>query len=163
MDRVRMVEVVVGLFVAGGLAALFVLAMKVSNLSAFTDEGSYELSARFDNVGGLKVRSPVSVSGVRVGRVAGIDYDSNTFEAVVTMKIGPQYDKFPQDTSAQIFTAGLLGEQYVALEPGGAEEVLEDGDTINLTQSALVLEQIIGKFLFSRAAEGAQATGDAQP
>jgi phospholipid/cholesterol/gamma-HCH transport system substrate-binding protein len=95
--------------------------------------------------------------------VAGIDYDSNTFEAVVTMKIGPQYDKFPQDTSAQIFTAGLLGEQYVALEPGGAEEVLEDGDTISLTQSALVLEQIIGKFLFSRAAEGAQATGDAQP
>ena len=163
MDRVRVMEIVVGLFVAGGLGALFVLAMKVSNLSTFTEEGGYELIARFDNVGGLKVRSPVSVSGVRIGRVATIDYDSNTFEAVVTMKIGARYDKFPDDTSAQIFTAGLLGEQYVALEPGGSEEILKNGDTIQLTQSALVLEQIIGKFLFSRASEGAQSPGEAKP
>jgi len=163
MDRVRVLEIVVGLFVAAGLGALFVLAMRVSNLSTFTEEGGYELIARFDNVGGLKVRSPVSVSGVRIGRVAAIDYDSNTFEAVVTMTIGARYDKFPEDTSAQIFTAGLLGEQYVALEPGGSEEVLKNGDTIQLTQSALVLEQIIGKFLFSRAAEGAPSSGEANP
>lgn len=156
MDRARIIEITVGIFVAGGLAALFVLAMKVSNLSAFTDEGGYELIARFDNVGGLKVRSPVSVAGVRVGRVAGIDYDNMTFEAVVRMSIGKQYDQFPEDTSAQIYTAGLLGEQYVALEPGGAEVVLANGDTIGLTQSALVLEQIIGQFLFSKASEGAE-------
>lgn len=154
MDRARIIEVTVGIFVAGGLAALFVLAMKVSNLSTFTDEDGYELIARFDNVGGLKVRSPVSVAGVRVGRVAGIDYDNTTFEAVVTMRISKRYDQFPEDTSAQIYTAGLLGEQYVALEPGGAEGLLGNGDTIGLTQSALVLEQIIGQFLYSKASEG---------
>ena len=154
MERVKAVEIGVGLFVAAGLVALFMLAMKVSNLSMAVDEG-YELTARFENVGGLKVRSPVSVAGVRVGRVAAIDYDMETFEAVVRLNIAAQYDGFPTDTSARIFTAGLLGEQYVALEPGGAEESLAPGDRIQLTQSALVLEQIIGQFLFSKAAEGA--------
>ena len=154
MERVKAVEIGVGLFVAAGLAALFMLAMKVSNLSMAVDEG-YELTARFENVGGLKVRSPVSVAGVRVGRVAAIDYDMETFEAVVRLNISAQYDSFPTDTAARIFTAGLLGEQYVALEPGGAEESLAPGDRIQLTQSALVLEQIIGRFLFSKAAEGA--------
>lgn len=154
MDRVRAIEIGVGLFVAAGLAALFMLAMKVSNLSSMSNDQGYELVARFENVGGLKVRSPVSVGGVRVGRVAAIDYDMETFEAVVRLNIAPQYDKFPKDTSARIFTAGLLGEQYVALEPGGDEEVLKPGDSIQLTQSALVLEQIIGQFLFSKAAEG---------
>mgnify|MGYP000974567735 FL=1 len=154
MDRVRAIEIGVGLFVAAGLAALFMLAMKVSNLSSMSNDEGYELVARFENVGGLKVRSPVSVGGVRVGRVAAIDYDMETFEAVVRLNIAPQYDKFPKDTSARIFTAGLLGEQYVALEPGGDEEVLKPGDSIQLTQSALVLEQIIGQFLFSKAAEG---------
>ncbi|MFA7387208.1 MAG: outer membrane lipid asymmetry maintenance protein MlaD [Thiohalobacteraceae bacterium] len=154
MERVKAVEIGVGLFVAAGLAALFMLAMKVSNLSMAVDEG-YELMARFENVGGLKVRSPVSVAGVRVGQVAAIEYDMETFEAVVRLNIAAQYDSFPTDTSARIFTAGLLGEQYIALEPGGAEESLSPGDRIQLTQSALVLEQIIGQFLFSRAAEGA--------
>lgn len=154
MDRVRAIEIGVGLFVAAGLAALFMLAMKVSNLSSMSNDQGYELVARFENVGGLKVRSPVSVGGVRVGRVAAIDYDMETFEAVVRLNIARQYDKFPKDTSARIFTAGLLGEQYVALEPGGADEVLKPGDNIQLTQSALVLEQIIGQFLFSKAAEG---------
>lgn len=154
MDRVRAIEIGVGLFVAAGLAALFMLAMKVSNLSSMSNDQGYELVARFENVGGLKVRSPVSVGGVRVGRVAAIGYDMETFEAVVRLNIAPQYDKFPKDTSARIFTAGLLGEQYVALEPGGDEEVLKPGDSIQLTQSALVLEQIIGQFLFSKAAEG---------
>lgn len=154
MERVRTIEIGVGLFVAAGLAALFMLAMQVSNLSSMSNDEGYELIARFDNVGGLKVRSPVSVAGVRVGRVAAIDYNMDTYQAVVRMNIGRQYDRFPQDTSARIFTAGLLGEQYVALEPGGADEVLKAGDSIQLTQSALVLEQIIGQFLFSKAAEG---------
>lgn len=154
MERVRTIEIGVGLFVAAGLAALFMLAMQVSNLSSMSNDEGYELIARFDNVGGLKVRSPVSVGGVRVGRVAAIDYNMETYQAVVRMNIGRQYDRFPQDTSARIFTAGLLGEQYVALEPGGADEVLKAGDSIQLTQSALVLEQIIGQFLFSKAAEG---------
>lgn len=154
MDRVRAIEIGVGLFVAAGLAALFVLAMQVSNLSSMSNDQGYELVARFENVGGLKVRSPVSVGGVRVGRVAAIDYDMETFEAIVRLNVSQQYDRFPQDTSARIFTAGLLGEQYVALEPGGADELLKAGDTIQLTQSALVLEQIIGQFLFSKAAEG---------
>ena len=154
MDRVRAIEIGVGLFVAAGLAALFMLAMQVSNLSSMSNDQGYELVARFENVGGLKVRSPVSVGGVRVGRVAAIDYDMETFEAVVRLNIALQYNKFPQDTSARIFTAGLLGEQYVALEPGGADELLKPGDNIQLTQSALVLEQIIGQFLFSKAAEG---------
>jgi len=155
MERIRIMEIGVGLFVAAGLAALFVLAMKVSNLSTYADENdTYRVTARFDNVGGLKVRSPVSVAGVRVGRVAAIDFDNETFEAVVTLAIARRYDRFPVDTSAQIYTAGLLGEQYVGLEPGGATEVLKEGDEIRLTQSALVLEQIIGQFLYSKAAEG---------
>lgn len=156
MERVRAIEIGVGLFVAAGLAALFMLAMQVSNLSSMSNEVGYQLVARFENVGGLKVRSPVSVGGVRVGRVAAIDYDMETFEAVVRLNISQGYDQFPTDTSARIFTAGLLGEQYVALEPGGADEVLKDGDRIQLTQSALVLEQIIGQFLFSKASEGVQ-------
>lgn len=154
MERIRTIEIGVGLFVAAGLAALFMLAMQVSNLSTMSNQQGYELIARFENVGGLKVRSPVSVAGVRVGRVAGISFDNETYEAIVRMNIEPQYDRFPTDTSARIFTAGLLGEQYIALEPGGAEEVLKAGDSIQLTQSALVLEQIIGQFLFSKASEG---------
>lgn len=156
MERIKAIEIGVGLFVAAGLAALFMLAMQVSNLSAMSNDQGYEIIARFENVGGLKVRSPVSVGGVRVGRVAAIDFDMSTFEAVVRLRLSQVYDKFPKDTSARIFTAGLLGEQYVALEPGGAEEVLAAGDEIRLTQSALVLEQIIGQFLFSKAAEGAK-------
>lgn len=156
MERIKAIEIGVGLFVVAGLAALFMLAMQVSNLSSMSDDQGYEITARFENVGGLKERSPVSVGGVRVGRVASIEFDMETFEAVVHMQVAQQYDEFPKDTSARIFTAGLLGEQYVALEPGGAEEVLKSGDEIRLTQSALVLEQIIGQFLFSKAADGAK-------
>lgn len=155
MMQSKTVEILVGLFVALGLGALFVLAMQVSNLSTFGNtEGGYEITANFENIGGLKVRSPVTVSGVRVGRVAAIDYSQQAYQAVVTMRIEARFNEFPEDTSASIFTAGLLGEQYVALEPGGAEEYLHDGDHITLTQSALVLEQIVGKFLFSKAEEG---------
>ena len=154
MVQTRTVEIAVGAFVAAGLGALFVLAMKVSNIGAFDVAEGYELVARFDNVGGLKVRAPVTVGGVRVGRVVAIDYDMDTYEAVVRMRIDRRYDRFPIDTSASILTAGLLGEQYVGLEPGGEERYLGDGDRIRYTQSALVLEKIIGQFLYSKAAEG---------
>ncbi|MGD8311895.1 MAG: outer membrane lipid asymmetry maintenance protein MlaD [Gammaproteobacteria bacterium] len=147
--KTRTIELTVGLFVALGLAALFMLAMQVSNLGSFTAGGdSYVISAAFENIGGLKVRSPVTVSGVRVGRVAAIDYDLDRYAAVVRMRIDSSYDRFPRDTSASIFTSGLLGEQYIALEPGGALENLVNGDRIQLTQSALVLEQVIGQFLY---------------
>ena len=152
MPQSRALETVVGLFVAAGLGALLVLALQVSNVAAFTDGEGYELQARFENVGGLKVRSPVKMGGVRIGRVAAIDYDQERYEAVVTLRIDRRYDRIPVDTTAAIFTSGLLGEQYVALEPGGEEEYLADGDRIELTQSALVLEQVLGRFLFSQAA-----------
>ena len=147
----RTIEIGVGLFVALGIAALFMLAMQVSNLSTIVsgDDDSYIISATFENVGGLKERAPVMVSGVRIGRVDAIDYDLEAYEAVVTLRISNAFDKFPEDTAASIFTSGLLGEQYVALEPGGSLENLGEGDRIQLTQSALVLEQIIGQFIYS--------------
>ena len=154
MKQTKTTEMMVGMFIAAGLAALFVLAMKVSNLSSLSTGDSYRLTARFENIGGLKVRSPVTVGGVRVGRVSGIDYDNSRFEAVVTMEIENKYNQFPADTSASIYTAGLLGEQYVGLEPGGLEEVLTDGSQVELTQSALIIEKLVGKFLFNKAAEG---------
>ena len=149
----RSVEVSVGIFVGIGLAALFFLAMQASNLSSITNDGFYQVTARFENIGGLKVRSAVKVSGVKVGQVSGIDYDSETFEAVVSMQIDEKYSQFPRDTIASIFTSGLLGEQYVGFEPGGDEKLLENQSEIRHTQSAMVLEQIIGQFLFSKAQE----------
>lgn len=142
-----MVEIWVGVFVAAGFAALFTLAMRVSNLSAFNASDGYQLIAYFENIGGLKVRSPVTVSGVRVGRVSDIHYDPGEFKAKVTLSIEGSQDYFPLDTGASIYTSGLLGEQYIGLEPGAEEEVLKDGDTIEYTQSAVVLEQLIGRFL----------------
>lgn len=152
MRQSRTVELVVGLFVAAGLGALFMLAMKVSNLSLVAQEDTYSVIAKFQNIGGLKVRSPVTLAGVTIGRVAAIQIDSQTYEAEVKMRIESHYDYLPEDTSASIYTAGLLGEQYIALEPGGAEVYLKEGDKIFLTQSALVLEELIGQFLYSKAA-----------
>ena len=151
MRNTRVIEIVVGIFIAAGMTALFLLAMQVSNLSNRGSGESYAITAAFENIGGLKVRSPVTVSGVRVGRVDAIDYDSTSFEAVVTLRIDKAYSSFPEDTSASIFTAGLLGEQYIALEPGGSEVNLVEGDHIQLTQSALVMEQVVGQFLYSAA------------
>jgi len=151
MKQSKAIEIAVGLFVAAGMAALFMLAMKVSNLSTSGSGDSYTITATFDNIGGLKVRSPVTVSGVRVGRVDDISYDFDSFEAVVRLRIGNAYNKFPEDTTASIYTVGLLGEQYIALEPGGSEDNLKPGDRIQLTQSALVLEQMIGQFLYNSA------------
>lgn len=155
MLQSRTVALVVGLFVFIGIGALFFLAMQVSNLSSLDNSKGYLLTAKFENVGGLKVRSPVTVSGVRIGRVSDIRFDKNRYQAVVAMKINPYYDTLPTDTSASIYTAGLLGEQYIGLEPGGEDDFLKDGDELELTQSALVLEEIIGQFLFSKAEEKA--------
>lgn len=151
MMQSRSVQIWVGLFVIAGMAALLMLAMKVSNIRAFSGEEGYAITARFENIGGLKVRSPVTMAGVVVGRVSKIGFDKEIYEAVVTMSIDPRYDNLPQDTSASIFTAGLLGEQYIGLEAGGAEKYLHDGDRIQLTQSAVILEQLIGQFLVSQA------------
>ena len=149
MHTRRTLEVWVGLFVALGLAALFILAMQVSNIGRLTEGPGYLVEARFSNVSGLKERAPVSIAGVRVGRVKEIDYDAATFEAVVRMQIARQFDRIPIDTGAVIYTSGILGEKYIGLEPGGFDEYLGDGDEITLTQSAVVLEQLIGRFLFS--------------
>ena len=149
----RTLEILVGLFVAAGFVALFMLAMSASNLASYGNGDGYSIKARFDNIGGLKVRSPVSASGVRIGQVTDIAYDGDGYEAVVTMSIQSQYDKFPIDTAASILTSGLLGEQYVGLEPGAEEEYLTSGAEVDITQSALVLEQIIGQFLYSKADE----------
>lgn len=146
-------EAWVGLFVAAGFAALFMLAMKVSNLSTISAGDGYEIFARFSNIGGLSVRSPVRASGVLVGRVSEIRYDTRTFEAIVTLSIEKRFNEFPKDTTASIFTAGLLGEQYVSLTPGAEEEVMKDGDTIMFSDSALVLERIIGKIVTDKLSE----------
>lgn len=151
MMQKKSTEITVGIFVAMGLAALFVLAMKVSNLAEFTDEQGYLVTAEFENIGGLKVRSPVTMAGVRVGRVANIDLNPQSYNAKVTMNLYGQFDMIPIDSSASIYTAGLLGEQYIGMEAGAEEEFLQDGSVLHLTQSAMVLEQVIGKFLFSKA------------
>lgn len=143
----------VGFFVALGLAAVLFLAMKVGNLASASLSNTYVLQASFDNIGGLKVRGPVKSAGVLVGRIADIHFDPVTFQAVVTMKVDGRY-RFPRDTFASIYTAGLLGEQYIGLDPGGDERVLQPGDRLRMTQSAVVLEKLIGQFLFNKASEG---------
>ncbi|MBI3773832.1 MAG: outer membrane lipid asymmetry maintenance protein MlaD [Gammaproteobacteria bacterium] len=162
MFQGKTIEVAVGVFVAAGLGALFVLAMKVSNLAAFNDQAGYPLIARFDNIGGLKERAPVTMAGVRIGRVEKIGFDNGTYEAVVTLNINSQYNHVPKDTSASIFTSGLLGEQYIALEPGGDDKYMGANDSIKITQSALVLEQLIGQFLFKTAEGGSKDKGSAE-
>jgi phospholipid/cholesterol/gamma-HCH transport system substrate-binding protein len=143
----------VGFFVALGAAAILFLALWVASTATLAAADGYEVKANFDNIGGLKVRAPVKSAGVVVGRVADIRFDNERFEAVVTMNIDRRY-AFPKDTSAKILTSGLLGEQYVGLTAGGDTVNLKDGDTLKLTQSALVLENLIGQFLFNKAAEG---------
>jgi len=147
----RAIELLVGLFMLLFLAAMLVLALRVSNLTSLSGGDTYNLIAKFENIGGLKAGAAVSASGVRVGDVSSIEYDAETFEAIVTLNINVQFDSFPLDTSASIYTAGLLGEQYIGLEPGADFDVLVDTDEIDQTQSALVLERLIGQVLFSRS------------
>ncbi len=144
---IRLTEIWVGIFIAAGLAALLMLAMKVSNLSTYNQDKGYEVTARFEDISGLKVRSPVTMAGVTIGRVTNIGFDKNTFEAVVTMRVESQYNTLPKDSSASIYTAGLLGEKYVGLSPGGDEKSLQQGDRIKLTQDSMVLEKLIGQFV----------------
>jgi phospholipid/cholesterol/gamma-HCH transport system substrate-binding protein len=153
MDR-TVLDAWVGIFVTVGIAALFVLALKVGNASTTFNVGeSYRIYAEFENIGGLKVRAPVKSSGVVVGRVSDIQFDPRKFVARVSLNVDKRYE-FPKDTSVSILTSGLLGEQYLGLEAGGDTAVLKDGETLKLTQSAVVLEKLIGQFLFNKAAEG---------
>ena len=143
----------VGFFVLLGVAALMFLALKVGNLSSAHMAETYVLEAKFDNIGGLKVRGPVKSAGVVVGRITDIKFDAATYEAVVLMNIDGRY-QFPKDTFASVLTAGLLGEQYIGLDAGGDEKMLKAGDKVSKTQSAVVLEKLISQFLFSKAADG---------
>jgi phospholipid/cholesterol/gamma-HCH transport system substrate-binding protein len=145
-------ETLVGLFVLLGLMALVFLALRAANLASFNNHKGYQVTARFDNIGGLKPRAPVRSAGVTVGRVKEIGLDAKSFEGVVTLEIDDDV-KFPRDSSAKILTSGLLGDQYVGIEPGADDKNLVAGDVIKQTQSAIVLENLIGQFLFSKAAE----------
>lgn len=147
MNQTRLMELVVGLFICLGLAAMFLLTLQVSTQNDLKRDASYEITARFDNVGSLRVRAPITLAGVRIGRVTAVDVNPETFQAEVKLAIDQRYDKLPSDSSAAIQTAGILGEQYIALQPGGAMENLKAGDRISFTQSAVVLENLIGRFL----------------
>ena len=150
------IETLVGLFVLLGFAAIVFLALQAANLATFQRGNTYMVTAKFDDIGGLKVRAPVKSAGVTVGRVRAITLDSTTFQGLVTLELNAGV-QFPVDTSAKILTAGLLGDQYIGLAPGGDDKVLKDGDNIRLTQSAVVLDSLISQFLYGRAAEGGEA------
>jgi phospholipid/cholesterol/gamma-HCH transport system substrate-binding protein len=152
MDR-RILDLWVGVFVVAGVAALFVLALQVSNAGSFNLADSYRVIAEFDNIGGLRVQAPVKSAGVVVGRVDSISFDNDKFVARVVLRLDSRI-KLPKDTIASILTSGLLGEQYIGLDGGGDPDVLKDGERLKLTQSAVVLEKLIGQFLYGKAAEG---------
>ncbi|HCJ51623.1 MAG: outer membrane lipid asymmetry maintenance protein MlaD [Gallionellales bacterium CG_4_10_14_3_um_filter_54_96] len=151
MERTTL-DLWVGMFVVAGLAALVALAMKVGNLGTYNVSESYQVYGYFQNIGGLKVKASIKSAGVLVGRVTSITLDTQRYEAKVVMSLDKRY-QFPQDTFANILTSGLLGEQYIGLMPGGDEEMLKDGGQVKQTQSAVVLEEMIGKFLYNKAAE----------
>ena len=147
MTNRKTVEVWVGIFVAAGVFALGVLAFRVGNLTTTDVTDGYRVEASFENIGSLKVRSAVTLAGVRIGRVTAIRSDPDSFQAIVVLNIDGRYRNLPTDSSASILTAGLLGDQYIGLEPGGAEDYLKEGSRIKLTQSAMVLEKLIGRLL----------------
>ena len=153
------IDLWVGVFVAIGFAALGFLAMKVGHLASFSTSEVYRVEAKFANIGGLKVRAPIKSAGVVVGRVADVTFDNESYEAVVIMNVEDRF-KFPRDTSAKILTSGLLGEQYVGLEAGGDTVMLKSGDRMRLTQSAVVLENLISQFMFSKAQEDGKSGKD---
>ena len=149
------IDLWVGIFVATGLAGLLFLALKVGNLASFNTAQTYQVYAKFANIGGLKARAPVKSAGVVIGRVADIRFDNESYEALVAINLDAAY-QFPRDTTAKILTSGILGEQYIGLEAGGDGVMLKNGDRLRLTQSAVVLENLISQFLFSKAAEPAR-------
>lgn len=150
----------VGLFVVVGFAALLFLALKAGNMSSLSFQDTYTVTAQFDNIGGLKPRAPVKSAGVVVGRVAAINFDDKEYLATVTLNLEKRYE-FPRDTSAKILTSGLLGEQYIGLEAGGDSKMLAQGSKITMTQSAVVLENLIGQFLYNKAADAGAGGGNA--
>ena len=154
MQQTRTIEIGTGLFALLGISALFFLTTQTTGSDDFNVNETFEVAARFDNVGSLKPRAPVSMSGVTIGRVTEIHFDSEALEAVVTFVVDSQYDQIPDDSDASILTSGLLGSQYIGLTAGGSPLSLEDGSEILFTQSALLLENIIGKFLISGPPEG---------
>jgi len=156
MSQSNTQDTLVGLFVAAGIAGLFFLALQVSNLSSFTEQAGFTVTARFENSGGLKLKSLVSAAGVKVGQVSKITFDPKTFDSVVEMRIFSQYDNIPSDVSASIYTAGLLGEQYIGLGKGSSDEYLKQNSEIEFTNSAIILEKAISQFLFKSAEEKAE-------
>jgi phospholipid/cholesterol/gamma-HCH transport system substrate-binding protein len=151
MNR-ALLDLWVGIFVVAGIGALMFLALKVGSMNTVDAKDSYQVTALFENIGGLKARAPIKSAGVVVGRVASISFDDKTYEALVTLNLDKRYG-FPADTTASILTSGLLGEQYIGLEAGGEEVKLKQGDRLKLTQSAVVLENLIGQFLYNKAQE----------
>ena len=162
MRQSRAIDVSTGLFVLLGFAAIMFLVTQITNREYSWRDASYRLSAQFENVGGLKPGAPVSMAGVTIGRVESIGYDMNLFKAVVTLRIDARYDQIPNDSDAAIYTAGLLGGQYVGLTPGNSEEVYRDGDSIEFVQDAIVLENLISKYLFSQAGKDKESAPAAQ-
>ena len=156
MRQTRSVELGTGLFVLLGLAALFFLTMQTTGSEAFSGNASYTVSARFDNVGSLKERAPVAMSGVTIGRVRAVEFDPVALEAVVTFDIDERFSQIPEDSDASILTAGLLGSQYIGLQPGGSDFYLEEGSEIQFTQSAIVIENLISKYLFRGGSESGE-------
>lgn len=154
MRQSRTVELGTGLFVLLGLSALLFLTTQTSNLGSYFGAASYNVTARFTNVGGLAVRAPVTMAGVTIGRVEAIDFDPQQFKAVVTLRIELSYDQIPEDSDASILTSGLLGGQYIGLNPGGSPDLLRDGSEIEITQSAMVLEDLVGRFLLQAGSDG---------
>jgi phospholipid/cholesterol/gamma-HCH transport system substrate-binding protein len=144
----RAIESFVGLFILAAILALVILAFKVSGLTSFFQEAGYTVTANFDDIGGLKLRAPVKVGGVMIGEVTGVELDPVSFKAIVKMHIYKKYNDIPSDSSASILTAGLLGDNYIELTPMYSQQVLKDGSVIDYTHSALILERLIGQFLF---------------
>ena len=157
----RTIEIMVGLFVLLGFAGALFLALKAANLASFGEHNKgYSVTAKFDNIGGLKARAPVRSAGVTIGRVRSISLDLTTYQGLVTMEIDDGV-RFPKDSSAKILTSGLLGDQYIGLEPGADEKELAAGDVIRQTQSAVVLENLIGQMIFNKAADAGDSSGAA--
>ena len=170
MRQSRTIDISTGLFVLLGFAAILFLVTQITNREFSLRSESYRVQAQFENVGGLKPGAPVSMAGVTIGRVETISYDMQLLKAIVTMRIDKRYDQIPTDSDASIFTAGLLGGQYIGISPGGTEEYFKDGDQVAFVQDAIVLENLISKYLFSQAdketaakAEAAAVTTPATP
>ena len=161
MRQSRAIDISTGLFVLLGMTAIVFLVTQITNREFSLRSDSYRLTAQFENIGGLKAGAPVAMSGVTIGRVESIGYDMSLFKAVVTLRIDARYNGIPNDSDASIYTAGLLGGQYIGITPGNAEDVYRDGDSVEFVQDAIVLEKLISKYLFSQAGKDKEAAAPA--